>query len=47
LTVVSLADPATYADGAPHELFAALSTAEQRQLIKLLDRVRADVDLPA
>ena len=34
-------------DHADDALFAALSTAEQRQLIKLLDRVRADVDLPA
>ena len=34
-------------DHAGDALFAALSTAEQRQLIKLLDRVRADVDLPA
>ena len=34
-------------DHADDALFAALSTAEQRQLIKLLDRVRADVDVPA
>jgi len=34
-------------DHADDALFAALSTTEQRQLIKLLDRVRADVDLPA